>query len=50
MSSWLSLETDVYFSKVPHYLVILMTVCNHNLPLSVEEKTSQVTEIYIIMQ
>lgn len=27
-----------------------MTVCNHNPPLSVEEKTSQVTEIYIIMQ
>lgn len=50
MPSWLCLKTDAYLSEVPHYLVSLMTVCNHNLPLSVEGKTSQVTEIYIIMQ
>lgn len=50
MPSWLCLETDVYFSNVLHNLVILMTVCNDNLPLSVEGKTSQVPEIYIIMQ
>lgn len=50
MPSWLCLKTDVHFPEVPHYLVILMTVCNHSVPLSIEGKTSQVIEIYIIMQ
>lgn len=49
MVSWLSLKQMYTFRKVHQYLVILMTVFNHNLPLSDEGKTTQEPDTYIVM-